>query len=230
MPHTYEHIEIMRGKVREWFGLEIETVAKKYRGEFEGLEGECLRGKHLPSLAYGGKQCSMKYKGEPQEIRFRTWMKERKIFAMRKAIGFGVDEPWRVKPQFAVKPLNRKQTVFSWYPLVEWGWRRQDCVEAIQRHGLPAPGKSSCFFCPAKKRGEVLELRRTHPHLFERGVAIERNAIARRVGHETARLGKGLHFGASWEDMANADDAQGKLFDWIGEHASGGMPCGCVDG
>jgi len=41
------------------------------------------------------------------------------------------------------------------YPLIEWGWYREDCVKAIQSEGMMLPGKSSCFLCPAMKKPEI---------------------------------------------------------------------------
>lgn len=229
MPHTYEHVQEMDEKCREWWGLGIERVFKTYKGEFEGLEGEGLRCKQLPSLAYGHKHCSVKYKGDPQDSRLRKWMKENKHLKAVRAIGFGADEPWRSKPQYDEVQLNKKQSYRSWYPLQEWKWRRADCYAAIQRHGIKQPGKSSCFFCPAKKVGEVLRMRETHPHLFNRGTAMEEGAALGTRARDANGI-KGLHFGIKWSDMAKADDAQIKLFEWVGEHASSAIPCGCYDG
>lgn len=233
MPHTYEHIQEMDAKCQEWWGLGIEMLHKTYQGRFEGLEGECLRVHQLPSLAYGNKHCSIKYKVDPQDRRLRKFMKEIGVTQAIRAIGFGSDEPWRVKAKFDLVHLNRKQSYFSRYPLVEWNWRRADCYAAIQRHGIKQPGKSSCFFCPAKKTGEVLQLRETNPDLFKRGTLIEESAILnekRNEGRQNSKLGLGLHFGIKWSDMARADDAQHKLFDWVSEHASPDRPCGCYDG
>lgn len=64
------------------------------------------------------------------------------------------------------------------YPLIEdWHWTRDDCIRAIQEAGLPLPGKSSCFFCPSMKRDEVETLKRQHPDLYRRALAIEENAM-----------------------------------------------------
>jgi hypothetical protein len=229
MPHTYEHVQEMDVKCKEWWGIGIEVVRKLYKGEFEGLEGQCLSHKQLPSLAYGRKSCSQKYKGEPQERRLKIWMRDAGVQRVTKAIGFGADEPWRVKPKFDVVNLNSRLSYTSWYPLTEWGWRREECVDALTRHNITQAGKSSCFFCPARKRGEVLQLRQKHPELFARGVAIERRSLER-AAPNGGQGTNGLHFGVKWSDMANADDEQGKLFDWIGEHASPAIPCGCYDG
>lgn len=228
LPQTYEHVAEMDAKCREWWGLGIETVRKLHKGHFEGLEGQCLRHKLLPSLAYGGKSCSQKYKSDPQTKRMREWMNAEGHVAAVKAIGFGADEPWRIKAKFDLVPINKKLSYHSWYPLVEWNWRRDDCVAAITKHGITQPGKSSCFFCPARRFNEVMQLRRENPDLFARGLAMEKTV----ADGGRARPGGilGLNYGLKWSDMARADDAQAKLFDWVGEHASPAMPCNCFDG
>lgn len=44
----------------------IVTVKKTYQGKPETLEANCLRMNMLPSIAYGFKSCSMKFKTDPQ--------------------------------------------------------------------------------------------------------------------------------------------------------------------
>lgn len=67
------------------------------------------------------------------------------------------------------------------YPLVEWGWRRKDCIAYLVERQIPVPPKSSCFFCPNQTAREFRELWRTHPDLYERSAALERNVIGRSV-------------------------------------------------
>jgi len=117
MPHTYDHLEVMKDKVREWWGMEIVTVRKLYQGKFEGLKGQCVRRGELPGLAYTTRSCSIKYKGQPQDDYLQTWMDKNGLDrvpvpskvkqngpkaiakhigdergSMVKAIGFGADE------------------------------------------------------------------------------------------------------------------------------------------
>lgn len=214
MPHTYEHVELMRGKVREWWGMELEIVRKLYAGKFEGLEGECMRGHKLPALAYGSRACSVKYKQQPQNQVIRRMMKERGIKTARRAIGFDANEAHRMKPAVEKWAVN-------WYPLIEWQWRREDCMAAICRHGLPQPGKSACYFCPAMKRSEVVRLKAEHPDLLNRALEIERRS------QKTNRTNRGLGGeGNKWADWLAMDEAQAKLMLDIEPHE---IPCGCID-
>ena len=41
------------------------------------------------------------------------------------------------------------------YPLIEWGWDRDECKRQIRKAGLPVPPKSACIFCPNQKPCEL---------------------------------------------------------------------------
>ena len=223
LPETYEHVMEMDTQCRIWWGVGIETVRKEYAGTFEGLEGECIRGRKLPALAYGRKACSMKYKTQPQTKRLKEVMDERGMMNAIRAIGYDSGENHRAN-NIEGEDLKKGRYVRNWFPLLEWQWRRQECVEAIQRHGLPLPGKSACFFCPAMKRGEILKLKRTHPDLFQRALAIEANAELKSPGRGLG--GQSLR----WENVDANDEAQGKLWDYLDENDESPIPCGCYDG
>ena len=212
-PHTYKHVEYMKVIVREWFGLEIQIVRHWKRGVFEGREGELQRLNNLPSLAYGMKSCSMKYKQEPQHNATRSFMRDVCVDRVTRAIGFDANESHRVRP-------STQPWADNWFPLVEWGWRRQECLDAICRAGLPRPGKSSCYFCPAMKPSEVLNLKENHPDLAEKALAIERNAQPKH--RKPIGLGGEGNFWSNW--MAQ-DSAQMKLLDLQPMHT----PCHCTD-
>ena len=222
-PDTYEHVKEMDGVCREWWGIGVETVKKLYQGEFEGLERASLRLKSLPSLAYGKKACSMKYKVQPQDKRVFEEMDKRGLKNTTKAIGYDANEAHRkIDLKLKVHPKGRIEKI--WYPLIDWGWRREECVEAIKRHGITQPGKSACFFCPAMKRGEILKLKHTNPDLFKRALAIEAGADIRTEGRGLG--GKGLR----WENVDAEDEQQTKLWDWLDDHDATRAPCGCYDG
>ena len=224
-PHTYEHVEKLSEIVESWWGIAIELVAARRRtGEFEGLENECLRLKNLPSLAYGTKKCSQKYKIAPQERRIRDWAKERGDEQIKCAVGYDAGEGYRHAKAPKSLYIGSGVEKVNWYPLMEWGWRREECAEAIKRHGLPVPPKSACFFCPAMKRGEILRLKQEHPDLFARALAIEANAILKSPGRGLG--GQSLR----WENVDSNDNAQDKLWDYLDDNDESPIPCGCYDG
>lgn len=198
-PHTYEH----NARFSDWLvanGMPSITLVRK---ENLTLEQDCLNRKALPSVAYGFKSCSDHFKIRPQ----RKYLESIGVINHTRLIGFDMDEPQRARPILG----NR-------YPLIEWGWGRAECVEAIEKAGLPLPGKSACFFCPSSKKAEIKVLRRMYPSLADRAVAMERNAKLTEV--------KGLGRSFSWGDLYEAEDRQEDLF---GE-SSIQIECGCYDG
>lgn len=222
LPHTYEHLRVMSDKCQEWFGLPIETVVKTYKGEPTSLEGDCLRNKTLPALAFASKACSMKYKTQPAQKRTRQWMDENGVKTVTKAIGYDRNEGHR-SMKIKGQDLGAGRSEINWYPLLDWQWGRDECVAAIDRHGLPQAGKSSCFFCPAMKLREIIRLRQEHPEHYARAVAMEENMVVK------GRV-EGLAFGQKWSEIVKADDDQLKLFDWLDKHDPYHVPCGCYDG
>ena len=174
-PETYKHVAGF-SRWLKFVGMpEIITVKRTNRaGEVRTLEQDCLDGKMLPSIAYGFKACSMKYKRDPQDKFCNNsqpakdeWKAGRKVV---KLIGYDMDEPHRAKIPEDEKYLYR-------YPLIEWNWGRDECIDAIKRAGLKLPGKSACYYCPSSKRGEILALKRDYPDLAARAVAMEKNAV-----------------------------------------------------
>lgn len=210
-PETYAYLAMFS----EWLVSQgmpaIVTVRKG--GRQETLEENCHRMNMLPSVAYGFKSCSQKYKGEPQDAYCTNWAPAKAAWAdgrkVVKIIGYDADEPHRAKPYEDKK--------FIWrYPLLEWGMGREECIQTIRRAGLALPGKSSCFFCPNLKIHEILSL----PHdLQNRSIAMERNAKPNLTSV------KGLGRRWRWEDVIASDRDQLRLFDGPND-----MPCGCYDG
>jgi len=179
------------------------------------LEREVREAGTLPSLVFGFRSCSDKYKVRPQERYLKTWQPALDSWAaggkVVKLIGYDAGESHRIKN------YDDKRFIVT-YPLVEWGWRRRECVAVVEAAGF-RPAKSACFFCPASRRGEVLRLAKTHPDLFARAVEMERGATA-------ATTVKGLGRNWRWEDLVKADEQQMKMFDELPDP----VPCGCYDG
>jgi len=188
------------------------------RAGYLTLEEQCLFKGMLPDIAYGHRTCSHKWKHEPQEkwlnhfpAAISAWARGERV---AKLIGIAAEEAHRAERA----PADDPKCTYR-HPLLEWDWGTDDCVAAIERAGLQVPPKSACFFCPAMKKREVIDLSREHPSLFKRAVAIERAAAAYNV------TVKGLGRRWSWEELVKADEAQGRLFAETPD-----MPCMCDDG
>lgn len=208
-PNTYAYLKFFN----EWcIGRRLPAIVTvKKGGRVETLEETMLRLKTLPSVVYGLKSCSKRFKIEPQNKYFNNyppsrneWDNGRKII---KCLGFDAGESHRAKPREDEKYINR-------YPLVEWGIDRDGCIDIIRSAGLPLPGKSSCFFCPNSTAAEIVAL---PPNLQDRAIVMERNANPTQA--------KGLGRRWRWQDVIKSDRDQLSLFNTHGE-----MPCECYDG
>jgi hypothetical protein len=67
-PETYAYLQVIRPYLAG-VGFPDVTVVRyrPKRAAYDTLEGQCLHTGTLPSLAYGGKSCSLKYKRTPQD-------------------------------------------------------------------------------------------------------------------------------------------------------------------
>ena len=176
-PHTYAYLEVMDSWLKDHGMPPITRVYKTTRdGKRLTLEDECLQSCSLPSITYGFKRCSLKHKIDPQE-KFcnhsppcqKAWAAGKRVV---KFIGYDAGEGYRSDKVLLGDLADRKYS--KWYPLMEWGWTRDDCIRQIEAAGLPQPGKSSCFFCPSMKPDEITALREQHPDLFRRMATVEK--------------------------------------------------------
>ena len=178
------------------------------------LEEDCITRKALPSLAYGFKTCSQRFKAEPQNkymnhfpLALDTWKKGETV---TKAIGYEYGEERRMRDS-----LDKKYT--NWFPLIEWEMDRDDCIKTISDAGLPQPGKSSCFFCPSMRKAEIFELKQSHPDLLKRALDMESNAELTTI--------PGLGRSYSWNSLIHDEENQLKMFVDVVDQA-----CNCYDG
>jgi hypothetical protein len=224
MPHTYKYVEIMGKWLAEHGMPEITKVEYvDCNGERLTLEQECMSRKNLPPIAYGFKTCSQKYKASPQDKLCNNyqpckdcWNKGKKVI---KYVGYDAREENRKQNAFAIDLQDKKYKRV--YPLIDWGWYREDCVKKILEYGLPLPGKSSCFFCPSMKKPEIRQLAKQYPDLYARAVAIEDNA------KENLLTVKGLGRNYAWKNMIEWEKSQiGMCELYDGDD----MPCDCYDG
>lgn len=198
---------------RGWPPIEVVREAKT-------LEQHSLDTHKLPSLAYGKRSCSVRFKHEPQERYIKSWQPALDAWAaggfIEHWIGYHAGERTRLLGlgvQGAISGGGAERFV---YPLNEWGWTDFHCLRAIRDAGLLDPGKSSCFFCPASKQAEVIALPFDHK---KRAIAIEKNAAP----FSGAIVGLGGS-GFNWQRLIEFNDVK------QGDMLRPSMPCGCYDG
>ena len=220
-PDIYSHLDRVDKLLTSWGWDKIIRVKNKSIS----LEDYCIKNKTLPSLAYGFKTCSQRWKVRPiaQYLRsdevFMEQMKKDNGFI--KIIGFDVSELDRAETAKNSVKNNKNTEEYKlnfdlWFPLIDWGVGRKELKEIVSRHGL-CPAKSSCFFCPAMSPYEVIKLNDIYPDLAKRAISIEENA--------DLKTSKGLGRSWSWSDAIKADERQLKLFD----DPSSSLGCGCIN-
>ncbi len=193
-PETYAYLDIVRPFLQRAHFPDVLIVRYQPKtAPYETLEEQCLHTGTLPSLAYGGKSCSLKYKKTPQDRFVSKWAPAQKAWnngkKVLKAIGFDAGPGDLRRMRYVEDDLFH-----YWYPLVEWGYDRDRCKRIIADAGLPVPMKSACFYCPASKKHEILWLHEHHPDLLERALQIERNA------QDKLTSIKGLGRSYAWEN------------------------------
>lgn len=166
---TYDYLPV----INNWLvsvGFPEVTVVRYKPQNFKNwpayatLGENCLTNGVLPSLAFGFKSCSLKWKVTPQNqwtdswsIAVDRWKSGGKV---RKIIGYDAS-PKDMKRYAHAR--NVEDTKYEyWYPLVEWDMDREACKESIRKAGLPVPPKSACTFCPATQPEELQDHRKEY--------------------------------------------------------------------
>ncbi len=215
-PETLAHLERMNTVLAEW-GWPAIIVCRKIplaSTGYDDLYGNCIANETLPSLAFGLKSCSIKWKQKPQDQVLKgaksgpnaspphpVWMEaQRTGQRIVKLIGYDCGRADLRRS----RNLPDADADFDYaYPLQILGWTRPDCVRTIT-DSLGAdmvPIKSACFFCPASKQWELFWLAAHHPDLLDRALFLERNALTGRHSRFDA-----VEFGATWDEIVhNAD-------------------------
>lgn len=175
------------------------------------LGQNCLTNGTLPSLAFGFKSCSMKWKIAPQNKWCEDWAPAVNAWSngqkVRKIIGY--DASPKDRKRFAHAVGVEDPAYEYWYPLIDWGWDRDACKREISAAGLPVPPKSACVFCPSTKPGELHEHRKDYLRMI---VIMEARAAPRLEGHMTQEQLDARHTQelARWEQRCQAADKAGK--------------------
>lgn len=237
-PETYAYLAVIDAWLSR-VGFPAVTVVRyaPARAPYSTLEGKCLANETLPSLAFGGHSCALVFKRDVMVKYLKSCAKVKAAIArgdkIIKAIGYDAsraDQRRRAKADRTTERLRLRvveradsgkdpladqweiaHCSFAYY-LQDWGLERAQLAAIIIAAGLPLPIKSACFYCPASRPAEVVQLRIDHPILFWRAVAMERLARDGRHGL-TKKAGLGMG-GWAWEwlaDCARPEDADEHL-------------------
>jgi hypothetical protein len=175
-PETYNFLGIIDEHLSR-NGFPTVTIVRHQgrHNRYKTLEENCLVNETLPSLAFGRKACSPKFKARPQEQFREQWEPAKRAWRAgeRVVVAIGYD----AGPTDCRRSKIPETKKYSYrYFLREWGWDRERCKAEIAAVGLPIPRKSACFFCPAQKPSDLAELVDRHPNLADRILAMEANA------------------------------------------------------
>ena len=119
------------------------------------------------------KQCSKVFKTRvvSGEIRHRLGLKpgERapKGLSVELWIGISLDELSRAK-------VNEIPWFTNRFPLLEAGMKRADCITYCDDRQVPRPPKSSCIFCPFRRKKAWKAMRDNEPEDFSAACAFDR--------------------------------------------------------
>jgi hypothetical protein len=200
--HVVRYVQISRGGRLEESGIVVLSDTRQPTELFvDGayrLKDELSEAGIVPSFS-GPHTCSLKNKAVPIE----RWMRDfyapssfshaigynneefgrvrssEEANAVRNvAFGFNVDEMVRVNGGIAYDTPERK----SIYPLVEWRWSRQDCIDYLfAQFGVLFP-KSACSFCPFSysKKGlrDLVERQKMFPDQTADALMLEHMSLA----------------------------------------------------
>lgn len=96
-------------------------------------------------------------------------------FAARMAFGFSADETSRAARSTEYDSFRR----LAFYPLVEWGWTREDCLAYLRRVLGVEWKKSACVYCPFNRlHGGALDRHRKHAGQVGEALLMEHVALA----------------------------------------------------
>ncbi|HVX00145.1 MAG TPA: hypothetical protein VHA52_06910 [Candidatus Babeliaceae bacterium] len=187
---TYDYLPVVNAWLQS-VGFPQVTVVRYQPVNFKNwppyatLGENCLTNGTLPSLAFGFKSCSLKWKVVPQNKWADAWPMAvdcwRSGGRVKKMIGY--DASPKDKKRYAHSQGLEDDKYEYWYPLIEWNMDREACKRAILATGLPVPPKSACKFCPATQPEELKQYRKDYLRYI---VIMEARAKPRLEGCMTA--------------------------------------------
>lgn len=157
-PETLDYIETFKARLaRHGLTLTPQPTNSTDRGETYRMPliVYCERNQTIPTFRH--RWCNDKWIRRPN----KRWCKKKGIDTL--LVGIAADEAQRARPSDKSKR----------YPLVELNITRDDCHRIIAKAGLPPAPRSNCWMCPYQNRSQWIQLKKQHPDLYQRALALE---------------------------------------------------------
>jgi hypothetical protein len=144
----------------------------------------------IPVYLTGGGPASRNCTSEWKVKVIERWMRKNagatKENRVALGVGISVDESHRMRTD----DPEREPYIYKEYPLIDLMMTRSMCHDVINKAAIPVAPKSSCWFCPFKRKSEWSRMRQTHPELFEKAIILEQRMNAKRAkaGKDSAYL------------------------------------------
>jgi hypothetical protein len=194
---TYDYLPVINAYLRANGFPEVTVV--RYtpgwtkNGDYHTLEQNCLVNRTLPSLAFGFKKCSLKWKRGPQDRHRESLPVCQRAWAAGHVAIVCIGYDAGPKDSCRAWDITDDERYEYMYPLMELGWDRERCMEEIRAEGLPGwetdkggafvekggvPVKSACWYCPSTQPEELVAFSKTeHGREYLRGIVrMEANA------------------------------------------------------
>lgn len=100
--------------------------------------------------------CAIRFKGEVLD----AWIGDNITEPFGPYIGYNADETGRAdkSSDYGCRGENYR------YPLIEWGWNRQDCLDYLHQNCGMEWKKSCCSFCPFQSKAAAIARYHEQPH------------------------------------------------------------------
>tara|TARA_Y100000310_G_scaffold65548_1_gene61034 strand:+ start:119 stop:862 length:744 start_codon:yes stop_codon:yes gene_type:complete len=168
------------------------------------LEGRSRQAVMIPAFTLGARgnrgqirrQCTYAWKIAPIRHFIRNELKARgekkRAGAAECWQGISLDE-WRRMRTSDVQYISNE------YPLVDLRMTRQDCLEWLKSHDLPAPPKSACTFCPFHNLAAWKALKRLRGVDWQEAVKVDEA-----IRHKRSHAGYELYVHPGLKPLAKA--------------------------
>jgi len=139
--------------------ISLPFYVRDFRGEPGRMRRECTRNYKIAPIQHKIRQLLGLAKGQRSQKRVRQW------------IGISTDEAHRQRD-------GRVSWIDNWYPLIERGMSRDDCLRWLREHDHPRPRKSACIGCPFHTNHVWARMKRDYPKEWADAVEFDANLRA----------------------------------------------------